>query len=410
MSDGTGRFWRSVGAVLSGAAVAQAIPLLGSLLLARIFLPADFGVFAAWIGMAQLAAVVVTGRYENALALEPDGPRRRIGAAATVVLTAAGGLLILLICAAIAALAPGWADGAGPLLLLAFGPTAALIAAGYVWQCWAAAEGRFAELSAMRVAQAAGVTGVQIVIGLFAPSAEVLGLGHAAGVFLGLVVAVWRLPIGSLPAARAMRAFWSRQRRFPLLSLPADAVNTAAGQLPLMIVAHRFGADVAGLLALTMRTLGAPIALLGASVLDVFKRRAAANYRAQGNCRDDYLQTLKVLSLAALAVSVVVLSFGPSLFSLAFGYQWRESGVIAMWLMPMFALRFVASPLSYVFYVARQQHVDLVWQVVLLAMTLAALLLPADHQAALQAYSAGYSAMYAIYLVLSYRFSAGATR
>ena len=55
-------FWRSVGLVLTGTAVAQAIPVLGSLVLARLYAPAAFGVFAAWLGAAALAAVALTGR------------------------------------------------------------------------------------------------------------------------------------------------------------------------------------------------------------------------------------------------------------------------------------------------------------------------------------------------------------
>ena len=71
------------------------------------------------------------------------------------------------------------------------------------------------------------------------------------------------------------------------------------------------------------------------------------------------------------------------------------------------ALRFVASPLSYTFYVAGKQHADLAWQVTLLCVTLASLRLPSHHGAALQWYSAGYSMLYVVYLFLSYRFSLG---
>ena len=104
VSEAPGRFWRSVGVVLSGAAAAQVIPLIGSLALARLYAPAQFGLFAAWLGMAHLAAVVITGRYENALALEHDGEPRRVGAAATLTLALSGGALLMLASLAAAAL------------------------------------------------------------------------------------------------------------------------------------------------------------------------------------------------------------------------------------------------------------------------------------------------------------------
>jgi O-antigen/teichoic acid export membrane protein len=66
-------FWRSVGLVLTGTVAAQSIPLLGALVIARIYAPTEFGVFSAWMGIVMLAAVVVTGRFEMALAVEVDG-------------------------------------------------------------------------------------------------------------------------------------------------------------------------------------------------------------------------------------------------------------------------------------------------------------------------------------------------
>jgi hypothetical protein len=73
----------------------------------------------------------------------------------------------------------------------------------------------------------------------------------------------------------------------------------------------------------------------------------------------------------------------------------------------MFTLRFVASPLSYVFYVANKQHIDLIWQCCLLIMTIATLTLANSGHNALFIYSAGYSMLYLIYIALSYHFSKG---
>jgi O-antigen/teichoic acid export membrane protein len=264
----------------------------------------------------------------------------------------------------------------------------------------------------MRIAQTTLVTAAQIAVGLSYPSALALALAQAAGVGLGLLVAAWRLPIHPEDAPEGgwkpeVLAFWSRRRRFPLLSLPADSVNTAASQLPLLIVSSRFGAEAAGWLALAMRMLGAPISLLGAAVLEVFRRRAAQSWRERGECRADFLQTLRVLGAGSVAVVLVLTPFAEVLFAAVFGERWRMAGTIARWLLPMFAMRFVASPLSYMFYVAGKQHVDLVWQVALLAMTVGTLTLLPGYAAALVGYSAGYALLYVVYLGLSYRFSLG---
>jgi len=229
---------------------------------------------------------------------------------------------------------------------------------------------------------------------------------------VGLFIATRKLPLNLAGLARLggvsdALAFLRRQRRFPLLALPADSVNTAAAQLPLLIVAHRFGIETAGLLALTLRIVGAPIGLLGASVLDVFRRRSAESYLSRGECRAEYLETLRMLSIGAAVVAVALVLFAEPAFSFAFGETWRSSGSMAAWLMPMFALRFVASPLSYMFYVAGKQHLDLIWQVTLLATTFASLWFPPRAELAVQLYGGGYALLYCVYLAVSYRLSKG---
>lgn len=407
MSTGRDRFWTRVGAVLTGTAVAQAIPILGSLVLARLYAPAAFGFFAAWLGMAQLAAVAATGRYDNALALQGDGEPRRTAAIATLVVVAGAGALLFV--ASLLVLAAGGIGGVPPALLLLFAPTAMAMAASQVAQAWAAGDGQLGALSGMRVAQAAAVTGAQIAAGALWPNAEALAAAQLVGLLLGLTWALRAMPLGGAawPSRADMCDFWRERRRFPLLSLPADGINTAAAQLPLLIVGSRFGAEAAGCLALTLRVLAAPVGLLGSAVLDVFKRDSAAVFRERGECRAIFDRTFRVLATGSGLVALALAVTAEPLFAAAFGERWRLAGTMALWLLPLFALRFVASPLSYLFYVAGKQHVDLVWQALLLAMTLATLLAPADARGALIAYSAGYSAMYGVYLFLSFRYSRG---
>jgi O-antigen/teichoic acid export membrane protein len=407
-------FWRSVGVVLAGTVSAQSIPILGSLILARLFIPTEFGIFSAWLGLTALAAVMITGRFEMALAIEPDGSPRRLAVAATLTTIAIGCVLLTVL--ALIARHLGFGSGTTALMQAAFVPAAALTATSQTWQSWAAAEGRFRSLSLIRITQAASITAMQIGAGWIWHSATALAAAQVAGLALSLVVAVWLLPLNTGMATSspeffaAVRGFWRRQNRFLLFSLPSDAINTAAAQLPLLLVTSRFGAEIGGWLALTQRTLGAPIALLGASVLDVFRRRSAASFRERGECRHEYVRTFKVLSAGSIAASIVLILGGESLFGIAFGQQWKFSGTIAQWMTPMFALRFVASPLSYLFYVCGKQNIDLLWQIALLTCTVATLASVSSFRGALTAYIGAYSALYVIYLVITYRLSRGTPR
>lgn len=403
------QYWRNVGSVLTGVAFAQAIPVLASLVIARLFIPNDFGAYSAWLGIVMVIAVIITGRFEMTLAMLPDGEPRRIGMIATL-LTAVLGVGIASVIAAVIYL---WFPGvlrSFPKSLIGYALIASfLIACSQIWQSWAAAEGKYRNLSFMRIGFALAVALFQIGLGVWWSSLTVLVIGHTIGALVGVLVSAYVMPLGRLPEhmRRSIQEFWLRYHRFPAISLPADAINTLAANLPLILVASRFGADIAGFLALSMRTLGAPIGLLGKAVLDVFRQQAAKHWREYGHCRHIYNRTFIVLSVASLVVMPVLLWFGSDLFAWVFGEKWRYAGVITVWLLPMFMLRFVASPLSYMFYLAEKQQIDLVWQITLLVMTVSSLLVPDNHKVALQAYGAGYAMLYVIYLCLSYRLAQG---
>jgi len=411
MSQEPNLFWKKVGFIFSGTALAQAIPLLGSLLIARIYAPTEFGVFAAWLGVVSVAAIVLTGRFEAALAVVPDGEPRRLAACATFIVAAGvavlAGAALLLVRWLLPSLFVSFTIGLIWLLV----PASFAMACTNIWQYWAAAEGRLRLLAAIRIVQACAITGAQIIIGYMAPNAIVLAGGYFGGVILTVLWAAAIMPLRrneqeKLEWREAMQ-FWSAYRRFPLLALPADSINTIAAQLPIFILATRFGTEVAGYFALAMRVLGAPISLLGTAVLDVFKRVSATSFREQGHCREDYRRTFRVLATGAVFATIILISVSEFAFTFFFGEQWREAGVFAVWLMPMFAFRFVASPLSYVFYITNKQHVDLGWQVALLLVTMFSLYFPRDHITAIQAYSTGYSGLYVFYLWLSWYFSKG---
>jgi O-antigen/teichoic acid export membrane protein len=406
-------FFRSAKTVLLGMAVAQLIPLLASLIIARVYAPAEFGLFSAWLGLVSMAAVLVTGRFEMALAVEPDGAPRRFAMQATLFTILAVCGIFCVIAIGVFQLWPALFRGLTSGLVWMFIPATLLVSVVQTWQSWAAAEGAYRYLSWIRIVQALGVTAIQITAGYFQPDAFGLASGYVLGVLIGVCVAVFLMPVEA-PSLQNLsgfvikvKVFWRRHHRFPLFALPADGINAAAAQLPLFLIANKYGLESSGIFALTVRVLGAPVGFLGAAVLDVFKRSAAVSYREHGHCRDDYDRTFRILAGCGVVLALSVMLVAEPLFVLAFGETWGKAGIIAIWLMPMFVMRFVASPLSYVFYIAGKQKIDLMWQIALLTMTLTVFLVPDDFESSIKAYAAGYALLYISYLVLSYQYSKG---
>lgn len=404
------RFWSNVASVVSGSAVAQAIPIVGSIALARVYTPEAFGSYSIWVGLVLILAVIATLRLEMALAVIDEGEYRLEAVHLVTVTSVVVGIGMGSCIAALWYYKLALSSFHTPLLILALIFAAIITAVSDTWQSWAAADGAYTTLIRIRIVQAAAIFGTQFAGAFISSTPEMLILGHMTGLVIALCIASWSLPM-HLPSVqglpRRLRSFWSAQSRFPLLALPADAISSICSQLPILIVSSRFGTESAGILALTIRVLGAPIALLGRAVLDVFRRYAADAYRLKGNCQSEYISIFRILLLCSVFFIIGTVLFAEPILRLAFGPQWAMSGLLAIWLAPLFALRFIASPLSYVFYIAGKQNIDLLWQIGLLIVLLFALWLPKSMQAAVIAYSYAYSVMYLIYLGLSYRSSKG---
>ncbi|MDO4232196.1 MAG: oligosaccharide flippase family protein, partial [Lautropia sp.] len=193
----------------------------------------------------------------------------------------------------------------------------------------------------------------------------------------------------------------------PMLALPANLINTVAQQLPQMLTGVRFGEEAAGLLGTAWRAISAPMSVIGNSALDVYKKQASDEYNRTGQCRSAYLRTLRLLALVGTIPSAVLLFWGPPLFALAFGEPFRAAGEIAQVFAPMLFIRFFASPLGFTLMITRKARLDLYWQVGLLVLSIVAFTVPDQAMTAFTVFSAGYAALYVIYLMMQWRAAGG---
>lgn len=412
MSMPRSAFWKNVLTVLAGATGAQALPLLAAPVLTRMCTPAEMGAFSVWLGVIAITSIAATLRFEAAMVLDHDNAQQ--GTCFSVVAYCA----TLIACALTLIMLAGHALGL-PVLrgmswfeLLTVGAGTWLTATMQTTLAYAASHNLFAKAAKAKMLQAATIVLSQLVL-LYA------GLDSAAlltGQLIGLGAGLWAARrLLSPPAARLRlklggeeRAYFARHQAFWRYSLPSSLLNSLVSYLPLFLIGIHHGALAAGLFALTQRVLAAPTTLIAASIRDVFKREAVSQFQSVGHCRDAYYATFKALVLLALAPSLVLFLFSPQLFGWVFGPDWRPAGELARILAPLCFLSFIASPLSYVFFVAGKQKMELLWQVALFTMTLTVFVAPLSLHESLLGYAIGRSLLYLIYLYMSHRYSRSA--
>ena len=409
-------FFRNVLALMTGTAIAQTIPIAASPILTRLYAPEDFGVLALYMSVAAIISVIVTGRYELAVIL-PKSDEDAINVAAICIIIASLVSLVTFIVI--------WVFNTKITSLLGnpkiskwlyFVPlTISLTGILHVLISWCIRKKHFKRLSINKIYGSSSSSAAKIGVG-FAGAGET---GLITGGILGLITATgilgWQVCRNDNIKRKTIKrnkitSLLVRYKNFPKFSIPADFINVIANQMPVILFSNFFGAAVVGFYAFTHRILGMPLGLISNSILDVFKQRASSDYATYGNCRDIYVKTLKHMLLISVIPFTLFYFIAPELFAFVFGTQWRQAGEYAQLLSILFLFRFIASPLSYVLYIAEKQKYDLIWQVFLLIFTFLSILIGVylnNAKISLTCFSLSYSAMYLISLYISYYFAKG---
>ncbi len=361
-----------------GAAAGQAIVILGSPILLRLYAPDEIGALSIYLAIVSIGAIVVTLRYEAAIPL-PDLDEDALDVLLLAIIAALSisglvGLATWIVASDLIVVAiPDTTRAALWLVPLGLFSTAIQQSLTF-WATRIAAFGASARSSmASGGAQMAGQIGFGMagtgVLGL------ILGylLGRAGGIlmFVGTLGSTRRASMRGT-SLRRLRGVASRYRRFPLYTLWAALLNTASTQAPVLLLAAMFDTTVVGWFSITLRVLQLPSALVGASVAQVFYARISRE-----DDSDTAATTRSVYrALAALGAGpmVVLAVAGPELFAFFFGDAWREAGTYAQWLAPWLLLVFVVSPLSTLVFVRERQRTELGFQICLLAVRVATLL------------------------------------
>lgn len=405
-------FWRQAATVLTGTVAAQALPLLAAPLITRLCAPADLGAFSVWMGVVAIAATVATLRLEAAMILDHG-----TGDQKTCFGVVAYSSTVLAIAMTLGAvLARLWNVPQVQHMtwfgLTTIGVATWLTAYNQTVLAYATSNHAFGKAALAKVCGAGMVALGQVVLLLAGAGGNALVAGQVIGLACGMTAAIYLLSppqagIALVPTV-LQRNYLRKHASFWRFSLPGGLLNAVAGRIPLFLIGIKYGLPAAGLFALTERMLNAPLSLLAASVLEVFKRQSVHEYQTLGNCEHAFRSTFKALVVLGCAPALLILAFAPSLCAWIFGEPWREAGDFARILAPLYFVSFVASPLSYVFFVAGQQKVELMWQIALFITTITVFLAPVTLTEVLRNYTIAYSALYLVYLFLAFKYARNA--
>lgn len=349
-----GGFLHNVLTLMTGTAIAQAIPILISPILTRLYTPADFGLLALYSSVVSMIAVIVTGRYELAVMLpDKDEDAANVGALSlgiAIVITLLSLLVIWLFNVGIARLL-GRPELAKWLYLV---PLSVFSLGIYqILNYWSTRRNQYRRLAMSRVTQSVANGGVTLGVGVNHWGVSGLIAGTLIGQVLSAGVLVQQAWQDFLKYKSSIR--WQRMKDngkvyqdFPKINSVHAFVDILQSSGVVFLMSSLFGSAVLGFYSFTLRILQAPLGLLGASVSQVFYQKASETYKNGGDLQALVKKTLLSLGVMALPIFLLLGFFAPELFGFVFGKQWREAGTYAQILAPWLFLNFIVSPISQV--------------------------------------------------------------
>lgn len=131
---------------------------------------------------------------------------------------------------------------------------------------------------------------------------------------------------------------------FPIYRAPQIAINSLSQNLPILMLTFYYGATQAGYYVIAKTMLAAPVTLISKSVGDVFYPKISKKIRDREHILRPLIKATTALAAIALIPFTTIILFGPQIFSLIFGENWQNSGVYAQWISLWIFFGFINRP------------------------------------------------------------------
>ena len=344
-------FLKDISKLAAGSGGAQVANVLGSLVLARLFLPADFIGVTMLVPTAMILSRVSQLKYDTSIATARNRSEMAALACAanvclwcTVVLSAViplalfpqlmeklglSGAIAFVVCLPVTVLFNGWLNTAN---------------------FWAIRWRKFNIVAANELIRVSGTVGVQVLSGLARMGSTGLMTGQACGTAIAYFAMTWRGALEDLKA-RMKRTSWKRTRMvawayrdFALFQAPKTAINASSKNLPPILLGTMYDASTAGLFYFAYRLTLLPANLIALSVGRVLLQRFADLRQQKRKASPILIRYTMLILVPSLSMVAVLWAFGPPLFALFLGEEWREAGVIAGWTALWSASIVIANP------------------------------------------------------------------
>lgn len=409
-------FSRNVLTLVTGTAVAQALPVAISPILTRLYTPEEFGVFSVFFAIVAIFGVIANGRYELAVMLsEKEEEAINVFALGFIINTSLSLLLLLVIFFFQDFLIEkiGVEEIRGWLYFVPF--TVFFIGGFNMLSFFNTRQKNYKHIAKATAIKSFIMAVIQLFLGFFKVGVAGLISGHVfsqlfANIRLAKNITSNKELISNVNKPK-VKEVAVRYQRFPKFSLGAIFANTISQHYSSILISAFYSVATLGFYSLSQRVLGMPSSLIGKSISQVFFEKSVEEKNKTGKSIKIFKSTIKTNLILGLCFFVPLYFIVEELFRWIFGIDWVLAGTYTKILIPFFFVRFVVVPVTVTNSVFEKQDISLYWQVSLMVSVLSTIYLSNYFkygiEQMLQLLCVVSSMLYIILFIILYRVSQG---
>ncbi|MFA0006058.1 lipopolysaccharide biosynthesis protein [Vibrio splendidus] len=340
--------------VLSGGVLAQALNFLTFPIIASWYGPGAFGDYAVFSFFIAFLPMLMSLRMEMAIMQDPDDFEKN----SLIFLSLINSVFILIVCLVISI----FFSGSIRLEIVIISSSAFLISLQNMMISVANLKEKYWVLAITRV-----IFPMFFLLNVWITKEQNLSYPLATShMFTSILVVIfifiasnYRVEIVKLEQIVKVLKKYVNYIKF---DLPSGLLNASALLLPAYLIGILFDEESSGLYFLAFKLILAPLGALTMAVGYVYRREAVKEF----NEKKSFIISTQKVTMFLVALSIMMLityySIGPLIFELFFKEDWLPAIPVISILMPMFAIKLIASPLSFSFYIVGKLKLDLYGQ------------------------------------------------
>lgn len=360
-------FYSSVFVLISGTLLSQALIIVTTPILTRLYSPKDFGILALFTSLSSIAAIISTGRYELSIGLPKKNSEARILTNLVLVI----GFFVSLFYLGIIVILRYYSqyfnnfknllDSPYVFMVPIFTFFAATISS---LQYFSQRKKRYKLITVLSFIQ----TGSTIVFSVFFAKFYFVNGALVYSVVIGQTFAIiycllkindFKINFNYLELKRNAKLHIN----FPKFMLISDLAFTVNQQIIPILFSILFNSTIVGFYSLANRILKIPTIVLGSSISNVF-RNEVIDYVQMNKCpKPLFISTLKKLLIVSVPTFILLGILSPQIFVFVFGQKWNLAGNFAQLLSVMIFFDFISSPFISLFYILKKQKAYMIIQV-----------------------------------------------